>query len=144
MELKTSFRPLEINSLCWYVPLNQVYLAAGLASLLQVRVTELPSLISPEGLRDTEGTFGASVRENMNMFNISLWDEVEFSQWNIFKWLIVPSSNTTLIVELDFLLHQLVLQTTWRPVTLYISFTLCKWHSKDTEGERESSNPHLL
>ena len=41
--------------------LNQVYSAAGLASLLQLRVTELPSSISPEGLTVTEGVFGASV-----------------------------------------------------------------------------------
>jgi hypothetical protein len=31
-----------------------------LASLLQVRVTELPSTISPEGLTDTEVFFGPS------------------------------------------------------------------------------------
>ena len=32
-----------------------------MASLLQLRVTELPSSISPEGLTVTEGVFGASV-----------------------------------------------------------------------------------
>ena len=42
--------------------LNQVYFAAGLASLLQLRVTELPSSISPEGLTVTEGVLGASVK----------------------------------------------------------------------------------
>ena len=41
--------------------LYQVYLAAGLASLLQVRVTELPSIILAEVLTDTEGSFGASM-----------------------------------------------------------------------------------
>lgn len=41
--------------------------AAGLASLLQVRVTELPSAISAEGLTDTEGSLGASGGENINI-----------------------------------------------------------------------------
>src|SRR4029434_10851388 len=42
--------------------LNQVaVVAGGLASLLQVRVTELPSTISP-GLIDTETFFGLSVK----------------------------------------------------------------------------------
>ena len=40
--------------------LDQVYVAGGLASLLQVRVTELPSGTRPEGLTDTEGCPGAS------------------------------------------------------------------------------------
>jgi len=59
MDLKTSCGSLlkievyEVSSLC------QVYVAAGLASLLQVRVTELPSSISAEGL-DKEGILGAS------------------------------------------------------------------------------------
>ena len=51
------FKSLEEWSV---LTLNQVYLAAGLASLLQLRVTELPSTTSPEGLTVTEGVFGAS------------------------------------------------------------------------------------
>ena len=40
--------------------MNQVYSAAGLASLLQLRVTELPSFISPEGLEYTDVFLGPS------------------------------------------------------------------------------------
>ena len=49
--------------------LYQVYLAAGLASLLQVRVTELPSTISAEGLTDTEGSLGPSGGEHVQRDN---------------------------------------------------------------------------
>ena len=40
---------------------TELELASGLASLLQLRVTELPSSFSPEGLAVTEVVFGASV-----------------------------------------------------------------------------------
>uniref|UniRef100_A0A3Q1GX58 Uncharacterized protein n=1 Tax=Anabas testudineus TaxID=64144 RepID=A0A3Q1GX58_ANATE len=50
------------NIICF---LQKVF-TAGLASLLQVRVTELPSTIS-EGLTDTEGRFGGSGEENMKI-----------------------------------------------------------------------------
>ena len=58
MELKTSCGPLR-GGLRFTLFLYQVYLAAGLASVLQVRVTELPSTVS-EGLTDTLRSFGAS------------------------------------------------------------------------------------
>ena len=61
MELKTSCGPsLRRGTSAFLSLLYQVYLAAGLASLLQVRVTELPSFISPEGLTDKEVIFGAA------------------------------------------------------------------------------------
>lgn len=40
--------------------LYQIYLASGLASLRQVRVTEAPSTSTPEGLTNVEGSRGAS------------------------------------------------------------------------------------
>ena len=47
-----------------------MYLGAGLASLLQVRVTELSSTISAEGLTDTEGSFGGSGRDVLTEFTL--------------------------------------------------------------------------
>lgn len=48
-----------LMSTVWF-SLYQEYLAAGLASLLQVRVTVLPTMKSVEGFTDTEGSLGAS------------------------------------------------------------------------------------
>ena len=59
MELKTSCGSL-LGGLKFTLFLYQVYLAAGLASVLQVRFTDLPSTVSAEGNTDTEGGFGAS------------------------------------------------------------------------------------
>jgi len=71
MELRTRRGPSLTEERC-ALPflLYQVYLSAGLASLLQVRVTELPSSISAEGLTDTEGGFGASGRDVFKVINI--------------------------------------------------------------------------
>ena len=53
------------------LPLYQMYLfTGGLASLLQVRVTVLPSITSPGGSIDTEGIFGGS--GGINIDNITL------------------------------------------------------------------------
>ena len=50
----------------------QVYLSTGgLASLLQVRVTELPSTISPEGLTDTV-VFGLSDVKDQTFYQIHI------------------------------------------------------------------------
>ena len=62
--------------------LNQVYSAAGLASLLQLRVTERPSFISPEGLRVTEGVFGASVINTKDQYSSWSYETVFSSHRN--------------------------------------------------------------
>ena len=51
--------------------LYQVSLAAESVSLLQLRVTELPSMISPGGFTDTDGSFRKSAGENINMCFLS-------------------------------------------------------------------------
>ena len=52
--------------------MNQVYLAAGLASLLQLRVTELPSFTPPEGLDITDVCLGPSTGHIKTCKNISV------------------------------------------------------------------------
>lgn len=59
MELKTRSLPLLMCRGLEF-PLYQEWLAAMWASLLQVRVTRVPSIMSPGGLHDTEGNCGAS------------------------------------------------------------------------------------
>ena len=62
MVLKESCCPWTLCPGGWpVVTLVQVYFATGLASLVQVRFTELPSSITPGGVTPTEGVSGASV-----------------------------------------------------------------------------------
>ena len=48
-----------------------MYFATGLASLVQVRFTELPSSITPGGVHPTEGVSGASVDSYITLVCIS-------------------------------------------------------------------------
>ncbi len=62
--MKTSCR--SSLSIFWFV-LYHVYLAVGLASLMQVRDIELSIIMSPDGLINTKGTTGASGRDNVKI-----------------------------------------------------------------------------
>lgn len=65
MALRTKFCSEPTVSFSVPDTLNQVKLsAAGLATLLQVRVTELPSGTGSEGSTDTEVFLGESVKES--------------------------------------------------------------------------------
>lgn len=76
---------MELRTNCWSVLTTdwlffflQVYLAAGLASLLQLRVTERPSVIWPEDISLAERNSGASGGKNTKLSIIIIW---------IFYWL---------------------------------------------------------
>ena len=72
MEWKESCCPWSVCPGEWsVVTLVQVYFATGLASLVQVRFTELPSFITPGGVHPTEGVSGASVDSYITLVCIS-------------------------------------------------------------------------
>ena len=87
MELKSSCGSLLRGRRFRFIfSLYQVYLAAGLASLLQVRVTELPSTISPEGLTDTEEVFGRSagqdVKDTIHYIKKTLYGKTVYHEYS--------------------------------------------------------------